>query len=59
MKPTKHSGLLGAQAECLGCSWKTYARNAMGTAAVHAKATGHEVHVEQTIGVIYNKGPRP
>jgi hypothetical protein len=26
-----------------------------GNAAQHAERTGHEVHVEQTIGVIYNK----
>lgn len=55
-RPTKHTGLAGVQAECLGCTWKTYERNGMGTAAIHARDYGHEVHVEQTIIVIYNKG---
>lgn len=54
-RPTRHSGLLGVQADCDDCSWKTYERNGMGTAACHARDYGHTVHVEQTIGVIYNK----
>lgn len=52
---TKHSGLLGVVAECVTCGWASEARNAMGNAAQHAMRTGHEVHVEQTVGVIYNK----
>lgn len=41
-------------AECKGCDWSSEAKNAAGNAAQHAQRTGHEVHVEQTIGVIYN-----
>lgn len=54
-RPTKHSGLLGVQADCADCTWQTYERNGMGTAALHAQDYGHTVHVEQTIIVIYNK----
>lgn len=54
-RPTRHSGLAGVQAECRDCSWKTYERNGMGTAALHAQDYGHTVYVEQTIVVIYNK----
>lgn len=50
----RKSGLLGVQAECYTCGWTSEAKNAAGNAARHAKATGHEVSVEQTIGVIYN-----
>ena len=54
-RPTKHSGLLGVQADCADCPWKTYERNGMGTAALHAQNYGHTVHVESTVVVIYNK----
>lgn len=58
MTMTKHSGLLGVVAECVTCGWESEARNAMGNAAQHAKRYNHEVHVEQTVGVIYNKKER-
>jgi hypothetical protein len=54
-RPTKHTGLLGVQADCMDCPWRSQERNGMGTAAVHAQTYGHTVHVEQTLGVIYNK----
>ncbi len=54
-RPTKHSGLLGVQADCDDCPWRTYERNGIGTAAMHAQTYGHTVHVEQTIAVIYNR----
>lgn len=40
------------RAECSNCGkiWET--KNAQGVAAIHAKATGHEVIVEITIGYI-------
>jgi len=53
--PTKHSGLLGAQAWCAECVWKSDTRNSMGIAAVHARITGHTVMAESTVGVTYNK----
>lgn len=58
MTVTKHTGLLGVIAECHMCGWSSEARNAMGNAAQHAERTGHEVSVEQTIGVTYNKRVR-
>lgn len=55
MHPTKHSGLLAVHARCDDCGWESEAKNAAGNAAQHAGRTGHTVHVEQTIGVTYNK----
>jgi hypothetical protein len=52
---TTHTGLLGVQAECYDCPWKTFERNGLGNAARHADATGHHVTVEQTTVIIYNK----
>lgn len=52
---TKHSGLLGVVAECKDCGWVSEANNALGNAAQHARKYGHEVMIEQTIVVIYNK----
>jgi hypothetical protein len=50
------TGILGAQAECVDCGWTTFANNALGNAARHADAhPDHTVHVEQTLGVTYNK----
>lgn len=54
-RPTKHTGLLGVQADCADCPWQSYERNASGTAACHARDYGHTVRVEQTTIVIYNK----
>lgn len=51
----RHSGLLAIWAECRTCGWNSEARNALGNAAQHAKRTGHEVHVEQTIGITWNR----
>lgn len=54
MSGSTYSGILGASAECRDCGWTTEARNAMGNAKQHADRTGHNVWVEQTIGVSYN-----
>jgi hypothetical protein len=54
----KRSGLLGVYARCATCGWESDARNAMGNAAQHARRSGHEVHVEQTLGVIFNPKPK-
>jgi hypothetical protein len=54
--PSKRSGLLGVLAHCVTCGWESEARNAAGTAAQHARATGHHVQVEQTTVTIYNGG---
>ena len=52
--PHRCSGVLEVRAECRTCGWISYARNAMGNAARHSSASGHEVHVEQTISVGFN-----
>lgn len=52
---TTHSGVLGVVAECRDCDWESEAKNALGNAAQHADRTGHTVHVEQMIGVTYNR----
>lgn len=54
-RPTKHTGLLGVQADCDDCPWRSQERNAAGTAALHAQNYGHTVRVEQTTVTIYNK----
>ena len=55
----RYSGVLDAQAECRDCDWENRNRkNALATASVHARRTGHEVHVEQTVGVAYNRRDR-
>ncbi len=52
---TKHTGLLSARAECRDCNRQIGSeRNGAGVAARHARATGHEVSVEQTISIVYN-----
>lgn len=50
-----HTGLAGVTADCKTCGWNAQTRNALGLAAQHADRTGHEVHVEQTTIIIYNK----
>jgi hypothetical protein len=56
MRRNTSRGLLGVQAECYDCPWRSEARNAMGNAARHADAhPDHTVNVEQTIGVTYNR----
>lgn len=51
-----YRGLLGIIADCEDCPWRSEARNALGNAARHADAyPDHTVHVEQTIGVTYNR----
>lgn len=51
---SKRSGLLAVFARCVTCGWESEAKNAAGNAAQHAERTGHQVQVEQTIGVTYN-----
>lgn len=55
---TTHTGILGIVAECRDCGWVSEAKNATGNAARHADATGHEVHVVQTVGITYNRKAR-
>jgi hypothetical protein len=53
-----YTGILGVHAWCEdeACGWKTEAKNALGTAARHADAhPDHEVHVEQVLGITYNR----
>lgn len=51
-----YTGILGAQAYCEDCPFKVYTRNSLGLAAQHAdRYPDHTVHVEQTLGVTYNK----
>lgn len=56
---SKRSGLLDAQGGCDTCHGLYEAhwtgRNAVGVAARHAAATGHEVWAEQTISVTWNR----
>lgn len=53
------SGLLDISADCEDCSWKSNARNALGSAAQHSDKYGHFVRVEQTIGVAYGPEGHP
>jgi hypothetical protein len=54
---TKESGKVHEQARCLNCGWaNANYKNALATAARHAAATGHEVHCEQGISIVYNRG---
>lgn len=57
---TKHSGVTSIMAGCYNCQGDTtakwFARNAMATAARHAKATGHETWCDQVVSVVWNKG---
>lgn len=54
---SRRSGKTHEQAWCITCGWSNgNYKNALATAAVHAGATGHEVHCEQGISVVYNGG---
>lgn len=58
MRRNTFTGLLAAWAKCRDCRFETNARNALGLAAQHAdRHPSHEVHVEQTVGVTYNRKP--
>jgi hypothetical protein len=46
-----------AQAYCLDCTFKVYTRNSLGLAAQHHDRTGHEVHAEQGLRVVYGGTP--
>jgi hypothetical protein len=44
------------RAWCTECGWSnSNYKNALATAARHADATGHEVHIEQGISIVYNR----
>jgi hypothetical protein len=61
MRRNTYTGVLGVTAQCHDCGWYTEALNGLANAARHADAhPDHEVSVEQTIGVTYNrKDPGP
>jgi hypothetical protein len=52
------TGIAHAQAECLNCTFKVFTRNSLGLAAQHHDRTGHEVHAEQGLIVIYGGTPK-
>lgn len=47
------SGIIHFAAYCRDCEWINYARNALGTAAIHFEKTGHTVDVEMMTAVTY------
>jgi hypothetical protein len=50
------TGISACFAECEDCGWSLEAKNALGNAAIHAdKNPTHTVHVEQVLGVTYNR----
>lgn len=52
--PTE-SGKVHEVANCADCDWHNgNYKNALATAARHAKATGHTVNIEQGISITYN-----
>lgn len=55
----KRTRVTEVAAECQGCEWTGTDAGALGRAAQHHDATGHEVHIEQTLLVIYGEGPTP
>jgi hypothetical protein len=55
LRKTRHSGVLGAYAECEDCGATNHNANALGWAAQHCDKTGHTVRAEQTVGVTYNQ----
>lgn len=57
MRPTR-TGIAHAQAECLQCPFRVASRNSLGLAAQHHDRTGHEVHAEQGLIVIYGGTPK-
>jgi hypothetical protein len=54
-----YSGVSAVMAECRDCPWRLERKNAMGTANIHARRTGHEVHVDQIVVVTYNRRDDP
>lgn len=55
-RKNSYTGILGCHAECEDCDFKVESKNALGTAARHADAhPDHTVHVEQVLGVTYNR----
>lgn len=56
----RRSGVIHALASCDDCGWENgNYKNALATAARHAQASGHTVHCEQAISVVYNPVDRP
>lgn len=51
---TRRAGVTGAIAECDECPWRNLQRNALATGAIHARATGHQVHCVQELSITYN-----
>lgn len=50
------SGVTDAAAECDDCDWLNEGRsNALATASIHARRTGHQVYARQEISVTYNR----
>jgi hypothetical protein len=54
-----YSGVSAAMAQCRECDWRNERKNAMATASVHARTTGHEVHCDQIVVVTYNRQEDP
>lgn len=46
-------------AECADCDWQSVARNAVGTAAIHAKRHGHYVRVQKESAIIFDGREEP
>lgn len=52
----RDSGVNHAVAICSDCGWRNENRkNALATAAIHARKHGHEVSVDQCLGITYNR----
>jgi hypothetical protein len=50
------TGVSHAMAHCMTCDWTSSSyKNALGTAAIHARASGHHVRAEQMVDVEYNR----
>jgi hypothetical protein len=53
---TTHSGKVDERAWCAECGWaNSNYKNALATGKRHAESTGHEVHCEQGISIVYNR----
>lgn len=51
-----YTGVLDCTAECDECEFTADNRkNAMAVGNLHARRTGHQVRIEQTLSVMYNK----
>lgn len=51
-----YTGILECTAECDECEFHaTNRKNAMAIGNIHARTTGHQVRVQQVLGVTYNK----